>query len=235
MSRRGRDAGVRPVRGLHQRVRTARGRKKSSTRWLERQLNDPYVRRARSAGFRARSAFKLIEIDDRVGILKPGRSVVDLGAAPGAWTQVAVERTRSRPGDERVLAVDILEMEPVDGARILQADIREPETSRLIRETLDGPVDVVLSDLAAPTTGHRATDHRRTLALCELAYDLAVDILAPGGALVAKVFQGGTESALLARMKRQFKSVRHVKPPASRKESPETYVVARGFRSSKGD
>ncbi|MPY69517.1 MAG: 23S rRNA methyltransferase [Alphaproteobacteria bacterium] len=218
-------------RGLTVRVRTARGRKPSSTRWLQRQLNDPYVAEARRSGYRSRAAFKLLELDDRCKLLRPGLSVVDLGAAPGGWTQVAVERTGAgTSGRARVLAVDVLEMEPVAGAETMVLDIRDADAPERLRAALDGPVDVVLSDMAAPTTGHRQTDHLRTMALCEAAADFAAGVLAPGGALVLKAFQGGAEAGLLALLKRDYARVRHVKPPASRDESPETYLVATGFR-----
>jgi len=220
----------RTVRQLHERVKTARGRKTSSTRWLQRHLNDPYVKEAKALGFRSRAAFKILELDAQFHFLKPGKKVVDLGCAPGGWTQVAVEKTKSAPGHERVLGADILEVEPVVGAHILLLDMTDEAAPETIRAALDGPVDVVLSDMAAATTGHPSTDHLRTLALCEAAYDLAEDILAPGGAFVAKVFQGGTEAALLARMKKRFTTVKHAKPPSSRKDSPETFVVALGFK-----
>lgn len=218
------------ARHLHEKVKTARGRKSSSTRWLQRQLNDPYVQEARAQGFRSRAAFKIIELDDRFKFLKPGRTVVDLGCAPGGWTQVAVDRVKSRPGKERVLALDIQEVEPVLGARIMVLDIMDEGTPDIIKTELDGPVDVVISDMAAATTGHASTDHLRTLALVEAAYDLAEQILAPGGTFAAKVFQGGTETELLKRMKLKFKTVKHAKPPSSRKGSPENFVVAMGFK-----
>jgi len=221
-------------RGLSVRVRSARGRKPSSTRWLQRQLNDPYVAEARRVGYRSRAALKLVGLDDKCRLLRPGRAVVDLGAAPGGWTQVAVERTGAQGGKGRVVAVDVLEMEPVPGADALTLDIRDAAAARAIAERLGRPADVVLSDMAAPTTGHRQTDHLRTVALCEAAAAFACDMLAPGGALVLKTFQGGAEAALLAELKRRFARVRHVKPPASRDESPETYLVATGFRGADG-
>jgi 23S rRNA (uridine2552-2'-O)-methyltransferase len=213
-------------RGLTVRVKTARGRKPSSTRWLQRQLNDPYVAEARRAGYRSRAAWKLAEIDDRVGLLKPGVRVVDLGAAPGGWTQVVLERI----GQGAVIAVDLLEMDPLLGAEILQLDVTDTDAPDRIRSLLGGEADIVLSDMAAPTTGHRQTDHLRTMALCEIAVEFAESVLADGGAFIAKVFQGGTEGDLLADLKRRFANVRHIKPPASRGESPETYLVATGFR-----
>ena len=221
----------RGARHLHQKVKTARGRKTSSTRWLQRHLNDPYVQEARAQGFRSRAAFKIIELDDQFKFLKPGKTVVDLGCAPGGWTQVAVERVKSPADRERVLALDIQEVAPVPGARIMVLDIMAPEAPEIIKSELDGSVDVVISDMAAATTGHAATDHLRTLALVEAAYDLAEDILAAGGTFVAKVFQGGTEAGLLKRMKQRFKTVKHAKPPSSRKDSPETFVVAMGFKA----
>ncbi len=227
----GRGGGTGGGRLLGQRVRTARGRKPSSTRWLHRQLNDPYVVEARRQGYRSRAAFKLIQLDDRFHVLRPGLRVVDLGAAPGGWTQVAVARVKA--GEERggrVVGIDVNEWAPVAGAVHLQHDFLAEEAPALLREALGGPADVVLSDMAAPATGHPQTDHLRIVALCEAALDFAEDVLAPGGAFIAKVFQGGTEAALLARMKRLFASVRHAKPAASRSESAETYVVATGFR-----
>ena len=213
----------------HERVRTAKGRKPSSTRWLERQLNDPYVAEAKRAGYRSRAAFKLVGLDDRLKLLKPGMTVVDLGAAPGGWTQVAVERVGA-PEKGRVVAVDTNEFDPVAGAEIAQLDLREAGAVEALRALLGGKADVVLSDMGAPATGHRATDHLRSMALCEAAFDAAREVLKPGGALVVKVLQGGAESELLTKLKRSFAHVRHVKPPASRADSSETYVVATGFR-----
>ncbi|MFP3943989.1 MAG: RlmE family RNA methyltransferase [Alphaproteobacteria bacterium] len=215
-------------RRLKERVKTAKGRKASSTRWLQRQLNDPYVEAAKRAGYRSRAAFKLTGLDDKCGFLKKGARVLDLGAAPGGWTQVAVERA----GAGNVFAVDILPMDPVPGAEILQLDFLDPDAPERIRALTGGPVDVVLSDMAAPATGHKQTDHLRIMALCEAAYDLARDILKPGGAFCAKVLQGGTERHLLEELRRAFATVRHVKPEASRAESAEVYVVATGFRGS---
>jgi 23S rRNA (uridine2552-2'-O)-methyltransferase len=216
----------------HERVRTAKGRKPSSTRWLERQLNDPYVVQARKEGYRSRAAYKLIELDERLRLLKPGMTVVDLGAAPGGWTQVAVERVKApRPG--RVIAVDIDEFDPVTGAETELMDLRDAEALDRLAGLVAGAADVVLSDMGAPATGHRATDHLRSMALCEAAVEAARVVLKPGGALVVKALQGGAEAELLAAMKRDFASVRHVKPPASRSDSRETYVVATGFRPSR--
>lgn len=225
------NAGKTGNRMLTERVRTARGRKPSSTRWLQRQLNDPYVIEARRQGFRSRAAFKLVELDDRFHILKPGARVVDLGAAPGGWTQVAVERVKalSLKGGT-VVGIDILPWDPVPGAVALTHDFLDDAAPDILKKALNGPADVVLSDMAAPTTGHAATDHIRIIALVEVALDFAVQVLAPGGSFVAKVFQGGTEKTLLDQLKRDFVVVRHAKPRASRAESAETYVVAMGFR-----
>ena len=211
------------------RLKTARGRSVSSQRWLHRQLNDSWVQEARRLGYRSRSAFKLLQLDDRCDLLAPGACVVDLGAAPGGWTQVAVSRVQRRGHYGRVVALDLLEMEPVAGAEIILADITVEAGFEALLTRLAGTADVVLSDMAAPTTGHAQTDHLRTVALCEAAYDVAEQVLGPGGIFVAKVFKGGSEAGLLTRMKRAFAGVRHVKPPASRPESPETYVVAKGF------
>lgn len=218
-------------RGQTTRVRTAKGRKASSTRWLRRQLNDPYVAEAKRRGLRSRSAFKLMELDDRFGFLKPGQKVVDLGAAPGGWSQVAAERVGAGKKG-RVVALDLTEMEPIKGVTILTADFMEADGLARLTQALDGPADVVLSDMAAPATGHPATDHLRIMALCEAALEFAIQSLAPGGTFVAKVLQGGTEHQLLAEMKRRFATVRHAKPPASRADSAETYVIATGFRDS---
>ena len=216
------------VRG-RERVRTAKRRKPSSRRWLERQINDPYVARAKVEGYRSRAAFKLIELDDRVRVMRPGAVVVDLGAAPGGWTQVAVERVGA-PRQGRVVAVDINEFEPVPGAESAVLDLREPDAVERLAALLGGQADVVLSDMAGPATGHRATDHLRSMALCEAAFEVARALLKPGGALIVKALRGGTEGELLAALKKGFASVRHVKPPSSRSESREAYVVATGFR-----
>ena len=205
-------------------VKTAKGRKASSQRWLERQLNDPYVREAKTKGYRSRAAFKLIELDRKFRLLKKGARVLDLGAAPGGWSQVAAAR------GARVVAIDILPMESIAGVEAIEADFLAPETPERLKGALGGRADLVLSDMAAATTGHRATDHLRTMALLEAALDLTEEVLAPGGAFVGKVFQGGAEGELLARVKRRFREVRHVKPPASRAESVELYLVALGFK-----
>lgn len=212
------------------RVRSARHRKPSSTEWLSRQLNDPYVAEARRLGYRSRAAFKLIELDDRFRLLLPGRRVVDLGCAPGGWTQVAVERVGAATGRGIVVGVDLAESAPMAGAAILRADVYDPATVIAIRAELGGLADLVLSDMAPSTTGHAATDHLRIVALAEAAFAVAGQILKPGGVFVAKVFQGGAEGALFAQLKRGFAELRHAKPPASRAKSAETYVVAKGFR-----
>jgi 23S rRNA (uridine2552-2'-O)-methyltransferase len=219
-------------RALKVRVKTAKRRTASSTRWLERQLNDPYVARAQSEGYRARSAYKLIEIDDRYRILAPGKRVIDLGAAPGGWSQVAVERVKSTAERPLVVAIDYLDMDPIPGVIILKQDFLDDTAPDALRSALGGPADVVMSDMAAPTTGHRKTDHLRTTHLCEVAADFAISVLKPGGDFVAKAFRGGTESELLALLKRNFASVHHVKPPASRHQSVELYLVAKGFRGT---
>jgi 23S rRNA (uridine2552-2'-O)-methyltransferase len=212
------------------RVRSARRRKPSSTEWLSRQLNDPYVAEAQRLGYRSRAAFKLIELDDRFRLLLPGRRVIDFGCAPGGWTQVAVERVGSLNRRGAVVGVDIAETAPIAGATLLRADLQDPAVTAAIQAELDGPAEVVLSDMAPSTTGHPATDHLRIVALAEAAFTVASRILKPGGSFVAKVFQGGAEGALLTELKRAFAELRHAKPPASRAESAETYVIAKGFR-----
>lgn len=215
------------TRNAAEKVRSARRRKPSSTEWLSRQLNDPYVAEAQRLGYRSRAAFKLIELDDRFRLLLPGRRVVDLGCAPGGWTQVAVDRVGARGA---VVGMDLSETAPIAGATILHADVYDPAAVTAIRAELGDLADVVLSDMAPSTTGHAATDHLRIVALAEAAFVVAGQILRPGGALVAKVFQGGAEGALLAQLKQVFAELRHAKPPASRAESAETYVVAKGYR-----
>ena len=219
-------------RALKTRVKTARKRSPASARWLERQLNDPYVAQARREGFRSRAAYKLIEIDDKHKLMKPGQRIIDLGAAPGGWSQVAAERMGAHEGRGRVIAIDLLEMDPVEGVEFRQMDFHDPEAPRLLREWLGGPADGVLSDMAANATGHRKTDQLRIIGLVELAADFASEILAPGGFFLAKVLQGGAEGELLARLKREFASVRHVKPRASRADSAELYLLATGFRGA---
>ena len=212
-------------RGLAVTVRTAKSRSAASRRWLTRQLNDPYVAAAKQQGFRSRAAYKLVELDERFRLIRRGSLVVDLGVAPGGWTQAAVQR-----GAARVVAVDLLAVDPVAGAVMLQGDFTEPEVQQALMAELGGKADLVLSDMAPNTTGHAATDHLRIMALAEAALAFAIDALAEGGGFVAKVFQGGAEKAMLERLKRHFATVRHAKPPASRKESSELYVVATGFR-----
>jgi 23S rRNA (uridine2552-2'-O)-methyltransferase len=230
-----RGVGTQAGRALTVRVRRARNRKPSSTEWLSRQLNDPYVAEAQRLGYRSRAAFKLLQLDERFHLLAPGRRVLDLGCAPGGWTQIAVERA----GDGRgvIVGIDLAATDPVAGATLLRGDFREADTAAAIRTALAhgerrGGADLVLSDMAAPTTGHTATDHLRIIALAEDAFAFAETILAPGGAFVAKVFQGGTEGELLATLKQAFAEVRHAKPAASRAESAETYVVAQGYRGA---
>ena len=209
-----------------ERVRAKGNRTESSKRWLTRQLNDPYVTAAKQQGWRSRAAFKLVELDDRFKLIRPGTAVVDLGAAPGGWTQVAVRR-----GAAKVVAIDLLAMDPVPGSVVLQGDFSADGADAMLIEALGQRADLVLSDMAPNTTGHAATDHLRIMALAEQALAFALAILTPGGAFVAKVFQGGSERAMLEPMKRHFTQVRHAKPPASRKESSELYVVATGFRT----
>jgi 23S rRNA (uridine2552-2'-O)-methyltransferase len=222
-------------RALKVRVKTARGRKLSSTRWLQRQLNDPYVQRAKKDGYRGRAAYKILEIDDRFRFLVPGARVVDLGCAPGGWCQVAAHRVNAlgaKSGKSRgtVLGVDLQEVEPIAGTELMQLDFLDEGADEAVRARLGGQADVVLSDMAAAASGHRRTDHIKIMALAEAAANFAFDVLAPGGAFVAKVLHGGTEGALLALLKRRFAKVQHIKPPASRKDSAEMFVVATGFR-----
>ena len=213
------------------RVSSVRGRTVSSKRWLERQLNDPYVAAAKAKGYRSRSAFKLKELDAKFHLLQRGARVLDLGAAPGGWSQVAAERVGEAG---KIVAADILEMEPLAGVEFLQCDLLDAETPALLKRALGGQADLVLSDMASPTTGHRETDHIRTLALFEAALELAEDVLKSGGAFVGKVFQGGATGELLTRVKKRFAEVKHVKPPASRAESVELYLVATGFKGPAG-
>lgn len=217
-------------RALKVRVRTAKGRTVSSKAWLERQLNDPYVAEAKRLGYRARSAFKLTEMDDKHKFLKPGQAVVDLGAAPGGWSQVAAERVRAGAGSGRVVAIDLHGMEPIPGVTILRKDFFDADAPAALKSALGGGADAVLSDMAAHATGHRQTDHLKIMDLASTALDFAKTILRPGGTFVAKVLRGGTESSLLADLKRDFSAVRHVKPAASRADSAELYVLATGFR-----
>jgi 23S rRNA (uridine2552-2'-O)-methyltransferase len=218
-------------RQLKVRLKTAKQRTTSSQRWLQRQLNDPYVTAAKREGLRSRAAYKLIEIDAKHRLLKPGARVVDLGAAPGGWSQVAAQRVLARAGEGQVVALDILAIEPIPGVAFLQLDFMDPSApDRLAGLLRESRADVVLSDMAAPTTGHTRTDHLRIMGLAEAAADFAIAILVPGGTFLCKVLQGGTERELLDRLKRAFASVKHVKPPASRADSAELYVLAQGFR-----
>ncbi|MFC4668420.1 RlmE family RNA methyltransferase [Seohaeicola nanhaiensis] len=222
-------------RDLTVKVKTARGRKMSSTMWLQRQLNDPYVRRAQSEGYRGRAAYKILELDDKYRFLVPGARVVDLGCAPGGWLQVAVKRInalgeKSGKAVGRIIGIDLQEVEPVAGAEIHQLDFLEDDADEKVKEWLGGQADVVMSDMAASASGHKQTDHIRIIALCEAAAYLAFDVLAPGGTFVAKVLAGGAESELQALLKQKFTKVANVKPPASRADSSEKFVVATGFR-----
>jgi 23S rRNA (uridine2552-2'-O)-methyltransferase len=208
-------------------VKKDRGRSQSSRAWLQRQLNDPYVAAARSSGYRSRAAFKLVELDQKFRFLKKGARVLDLGAAPGGWSQVAAAKGAI------VVAADVLEMEEIPGVTFFKADLTDADVPAMLKQALDGEADIVLTDMAAPTTGHRATDHIRTIALVEIALEVAEDTLKPGGAFVGKVFQGGSSNEILARLKQRFREVKHVKPPASRAESVELYVVGLGFKEKK--
>lgn len=210
-------------------VKTAKGRKTSSTRWLKRQLNDPYILEAEKAGYRSRAAFKIKEIDEKIELFKPGMSVIDLGAAPGGWCQVAAEHKC------RIVALDLLEMDPLPGVEFIQMDFMDNAAPDALKEKLDGPVDLVMSDIAPNTTGHKQTDHLRIMAVVEAAYYFATEVLKPDGVFVAKVFQGGAQNELLAQMKNDFKVTKHIKPPASRKESSEQFLVATGFRGREAD
>lgn len=218
------------ARALKTKLKKKRGLKNSSRRWLERHLNDPYVHRSKADGYRSRAAYKLIEIDDRYKLLKPGQRVLDLGAAPGGWLQVAAARVKSPEDAPTVVGIDYLEMDSVPGATILMKDFLDDDAPEQLMEALDGAPDLVLSDMAAPTTGHRRTDHIRTMHLCEVAAEFAISVLKPGGHFLAKTFQGGTENSLLDLLKRNFRTVHHVKPPASREESVELYILAKGFK-----
>ena len=223
-------------RDLRVKVKSARGRKLSSTRWLERQLNDPYVRRAQAEGYRGRAAYKILELDDKYGFLKPGARVVDLGSAPGGWCQVAVTRVNAlgeKPGKQgRVIGLDLQVVEPIPGADIHQLDFLEDGADDKVKAWLGGKADVVMSDMAAASSGHKQTDHLRIMALCEAAAELAFDVLDEGGTFVAKVLAGGAEGELQKTLKQRFTKVANVKPPASRSDSSEKFVVATGFRAS---
>lgn len=218
MSRSGKDP--------HERLRTARKRTTSSARWLTRQLNDPYVKQAKAEGWRSRAAFKLIELDEKFDLLKGARRVVDLGIAPGGWSQVVRKRS-PRAG---VVGIDLLPTDPIEGVTIFQMDFMADEAPAALTEALDGPPDLVISDMAANTVGHKQTDHLRTMGLVETAAHFAIENLAPGGAFVAKVLAGGTDADLLTLLKKHFTTVKHAKPPASRKDSSEWYVIAQGFK-----
>lgn len=212
-------------RGLRVTLKKSLGRTTGQQKWLQRQLNDPYVRAAQEQGWRSRAAFKLLELDERFHLLKPGVRVVDLGAAPGGWTQVAVKK-----GAAKVVGIDLLAIEPITGASLIQGDFTDDSMEARLKHVLDGRADLVLSDMAPNTTGHTMTDHIRIMGLADLALHFAMEMLEPGGAFVAKVFQGGSEKQMLDQLKRHFTTVKHAKPPASRKESSELYVVAQGFR-----
>ena len=229
----GRKSGREGGRSLKARVKTARKRSLSSTLWLERQLNDPYVARARLEGFRSRAAFKLIEIDDKHHLLRPGQRILDLGAAPGGWSQVAAKRVGAASGQGRVVGIDLLDMDAISGVDFAAMDFNAPDAPERLKQMLGGSADGVLSDMAANATGHRKTDHLRIVALAELAAEFAREVLSPGGFFLAKVLQGGTESDLLASLKRDFAKVHHVKPAASRTDSAELYVLATGFRGAR--
>lgn len=205
-------------------VKTAKGRKTSSTRWLERQLNDPYVAKAEREGMRSRAAYKIIEMNEKLDILHPGKVVVDLGSAPGGWSQVAAAKGC------KVIAIDLLEMDPIPDVAFLQMDFSSDEAYKKLLELSEGGVDIVMSDIAPNTVGHKQTDHLRIMALVEMAYHFAREVLKPEGVFIAKVFQGGTQNTLLAEVKKDFKVTKHIKPPASRKDSSETYLVATGFK-----
>ena len=212
------------------RVRTAKGRKVSSTRWLERQLNDPYVRRAKAENYRSRAAYKLLELDERFGLLKDVKAVVDLGIAPGGWSQFV----RRKSPQSRIVGIDLLPTDPIEGVTILEMDFMDDAAPDRLKEALGGPADLVMSDMAANTVGHQQTDHLRTMTLVEAGLEFAREVLRPGGAYVAKVLAGGADSQLVAQLKRSFSTVKHAKPPASRKDSSEWYVVAQGFKGPPG-
>jgi 23S rRNA (uridine2552-2'-O)-methyltransferase len=208
------------------RVKTAKGRKVSSTRWLERQLNDPYVKRAKAENYRSRAAYKLIELDERFALLKGVKAVIDLGIAPGGWSQVV----RRKAPKANIVGIDVLPTEPIDGVAILQMDFMDDASPDRLKASLGGQADLVLSDMAANTVGHQQTDHLRTMALVEAGLEFAREVLRPGGAYVAKVLAGGADNDLVAELKRNFATVKHAKPPASRKDSSEWYVIAQGFK-----
>jgi 23S rRNA (uridine2552-2'-O)-methyltransferase len=218
-------------RDLKVRVKTSKGRKIGSTLWLQRQLNDPYVAKAKAEGLRSRAAYKLIELNERYSLLHKGQRVVDLGAAPGGWSLVAAPIVGTTEANPLIVGIDFLDMDPIPGVVLLKKDFNDDDAPDQLVAALGGhKADLVLSDMAAPTTGHRATDHLRIMALVELAADFAIKVLAPGGAFVTKVFQGGTEHELLGLLKQHFATTQHAKPPASRAGSAETYLVAKGFK-----
>lgn len=220
-------------RSVHTRVKTARGRSKSSVKWLQRQLNDPYVKKAKQEGWRSRAAYKLIEMNEKLNLLKPGVHVVDLGAAPGGWMQVAAELTNAETSNSVIVGIDLIDIQAPPYTRFMQGDFTDEDAPEKLRELIGIPaVDVVLSDMAPNTTGHSNTDHLRIMNLCEMAFDFALEVLKPNGSFVAKTLQGGTENALLARMKQHFTVVKHLKPKASRQDSAEMYVVATGFKGN---
>ena len=236
----GKNTSGRGQRDLTVKVKTARGRRASSTRWLQRQLNDPYVKRAQAEGYRGRAAYKIMELDDKFRFLVPGARVVDLGCAPGGWCQVAVPRVNALgekrgKAQGRIIGVDLQEVEPIAGCELYQLDFMEDGADDRVKDWLGGKADVVMSDMAASSSGHRQTDHLRIVALCEAAAWLAFDVLDEGGTFVAKVLAGGAEGGLQARLKQRFDKVANVKPPASRSDSSEKYVVAMGFRPDRGD
>ena len=215
-------------REKQKRVKTAKGRTVSSTRWLERQLNDPYVHQSQIDGYRSRAAYKIKEIDDKLGFFQPGVTVVDLGAAPGGWSQIAMDRHV-----KKVVGIDLLPIDPMPGVTFLEMDFTTDEALDALDKELDGDkVDIVMSDMAPNTVGHKQTDHLRIMALVEMAYDFAVNTLKPGGVFIAKVFQGGAQNELVAQAKKDFKTIKHIKPPSSRQDSSETFFIASGFRKS---
>jgi len=223
--------GRRNDRDMKVRVKTAKKRKSGSTIWLERQLNDPYVARARAEGWRSRAAFKLIELNEKHNLLRKGMRIVDLGAAPGGWSQVAAKVIGTSDEKPMIVGIDYLDMDPIPGVILLKKDFTEDDAPQMLIDALGGhKVDLVMSDMASPTTGHRPTDHLRIIFLIEIAADFAIQVLAPGGTFVAKVFQGGTEHQMLAMLKKHFATTMHAKPPSSRKDSAESYLIAKGFR-----
>jgi 23S rRNA (uridine2552-2'-O)-methyltransferase len=221
-------------RALKTRVKTARKRSLSSTLWLERQLNDPFVAQAKREGYRSRAAYKLLEMHEKYKLLAPGDRIVDLGAAPGGWSQIAAREVKSAEGKGRVIGIDLIEIDPIEGVEFRVMDFHHEAAPQALREWLGGPADGVMSDMAANATGHRKTDHLRIVGLAEIAIDFACGVLAPGGFFLAKVLQGGSEGDLLTRLKREFATVRHIKPKASRADSAEMYVLATGFRGERG-